>query len=153
MAKRAKRQSKNSDKNRFTIIEHMFYYYPAGGKKMSEEMKKKTGAPKGNQYARTHGFYSKVLDDEEKLRFKHAVEIEGLDREIALLRVKIESLIARDPENIKLVSQAVNSLARLIATKYNIGKNDKNSLMEGAQNVLKNIGVPLGIGVMQFLKK
>ena len=120
---------------------------------MNEEMKKKTGAPKGNQYARTHGFYSKVLDDEEKLRFKHAVEIEGLDREIAMLRVKIESLIARDPENINLVSQAVNSLARLIATKYNIGKNDKNSLMEGAQNVLKNIGVPLGIGVMQFLKK
>ena len=119
---------------------------------MNEEMKKK-GAPKGNQHARTHGFYSKVLDEEEKLRFKHAVEIEGLDREIALLRVKIESLVARDPENINLISQAVNSLARMVSTKHNIGKNDKNKIREGAENVLKNIGVPLGIGVMQFLKK
>jgi hypothetical protein len=131
----------------------LFYYYPAGGKKMGEETKKKTGAPKGNQYARTHGFYSKVLDEEEKLRFKHAVEIEGLDREIALLRVKIESLIARDPENINLISQAVNSLSHMVATKNNVGKKDKNSIREAALNVAKEIIVPSGVGILQFLKK
>ena len=120
---------------------------------MSEEIKKKIGAPKGNQYARTHGFYSKVLDEEEKLRFKHAVEIEGLDREIALLRVKIESLIARDPENINLISQAVNSLAHMVATKNNAGKKDKNNIREAALNVAKEIIVPSGVGILQFLKK
>ena len=120
---------------------------------MSEEMKKKAGAPKGNQYSRTHGFYSKVLDAEEQRKFKQAVEVDGLDGEIALLRVKIQSLIARDPDNIKLISHAVNSLSRMVMIKYNISKKDKKSFMEAAENVFKDIGVPLGVGAMQIIKK
>ena len=120
---------------------------------MSEEMKKKVGAPKGNQYSMIHGFYSKVLDDEEQRKFKQAVEFEGLDGEIAMLRVKIQSLVARDPENIKLISHAVNSLSRMVMVKYNISKKDKKSFMEAAENVFKDIGVPLGVSAMQFIKK
>jgi hypothetical protein len=68
---------------------------------MTEEILKKKGAPKGNQYARKHGFYSKVLDEGEQLDYEQATEVEGIDGEIALLRVKIKSLIACDPENLK----------------------------------------------------
>ena len=66
-------------------------------------MKGKRGAPKGNQNARKHGFYSKVLDEAERLDFELATGVDGLDEEIALLRVKIKSLLERDPENIKLI--------------------------------------------------
>jgi len=110
---------------------------------MSEEMKKKVGAPKGNQYSMIHGFYSKVLDDEEQRKFKQAVEVEGLDGEIAMLRVKIQSLIARDPENIKLISQAVNSLARMVMVKYNTSKTDKKSFMEQLRMCSKILESPL----------
>ena len=116
-------------------------------------MKGKRGAPKGNQNARKHGFYSKVLDEAEKLDFEQATGVEGIDDEIALLRVKIKSLLEHDPENIKLIMQATNTLARLVRTRYNISKEDKKGLKEAIGNVLRDVALPLGIGIGATLKK
>jgi hypothetical protein len=118
-----------------------------------ESLEGKRGAPKGNQYARKHGFYSKVLDEVEQLDFELATSVEGIDDEIALLRVKIKSLLERDPENIKLIMQAINALVRLVRTKYNIGKEDRKGLKEAIGNVLKDIALPIGIGIGTTLKK
>ena len=89
---------------------------------MAERAKRKRGAPKGNQNARKHGFYSKVLDEAEQLDFELAAGVEGFDDEIALLRVKIKSLLENDPENIKLLMDATNTLANLVKTKYKISR-------------------------------
>jgi hypothetical protein len=118
-----------------------------------EETTKGRGAPLGNQNARTHGFYSKVLDEEQQREYTQAVEVEGLDSEIALLRVKIKSLVARDPENIDLITQGTNALARLTMTKYKINKTDKQGLREAIGNVLKDVALPLGIGLGSVFKK
>ncbi len=114
---------------------------------MSAEAKRKRGAPKGNQNARKHGFYSRVLDEAEQLDFELATGVEGIDDEIALLRVKIKSILTRDPENIKLIMQATNTLARLVRTNYNISKEDKKGLKEAIGNVLRDVALPLGIGI------
>jgi len=116
-------------------------------------LKGKRGAPKGNQNARKHGFYSKVLDEAERLNFELATDVEGVDDEIALLRVKIKSLLERDPENIKLIMQATNTLARLIKTRYNISKEDKKGLKEAIGNVLRDVALPLGIGIGATINK
>jgi len=107
----------------------------------------KRGAPKGNQNARKHGFYSRVLDEAEQRDFELATEVEGLDDEIALLRVKIKSIVAHDPENLSLIMQATGALARLLRTRYNIGKKDRKGLMAAVGNVLKDIALPLGVGI------
>ncbi len=65
---------------------------------MPAKAKRKRGAPKGNQNARKHGFYAKVLDEAEEIDFELAAGVEGIDDEIALLRVKIKSLIAHVPD-------------------------------------------------------
>ena len=106
----------------------------------------KRGAPAGNQNARKHGFYSMVLDEEEQLDFEQATLVEGLDDEIAMLRVRIKSVLRHDPDNMKLIAQATNSLSKLIITRYNISKDDKNGLKEAINNVLKDVALPLGIG-------
>ena len=66
---------------------------------MEEEEKTipQRGFRPGNQYARTHGFYSKILDEMEQLDYQHAIEVEGLDAEIAMMRVKIKSVMEKDP--------------------------------------------------------
>ena len=110
-------------------------------------MKGKRGAPKGNQNARKHGFYSKVLDEAERLDFELATGVEGIDDEIALLRVKIKSLLEHDPENIRLIMQATNTLAGLVKARYNITKENKKGLKEAIGNVLKDVALPLGIGI------
>jgi len=119
---------------------------------MPEEAKRKRGAPKGNQNARKHGFYSKVLDETEQLDFELASGVEGIDDEIALLRVKIKSILEKDPENIKLIMQATNTLAGLVKTSYNITKEQKKGLKEAIGNVLRDVALPLGIGIGAAIK-
>ncbi|MBE9483162.1 MAG: hypothetical protein IMY88_05720 [Chloroflexi bacterium] len=115
--------------------------------------KRKKGAPKGNQNARKHGFYSKVLDEAEQLDFELASGVEGIDDEIALLRVKIKSIVEKDPENIRLIVEVTNTLARLVKTRYNITKEQKKGLKEAIGNVLRDVALPLGIGIGVTLNK
>lgn len=114
---------------------------------MNERPHHARGAPPGNQYARKHGFYSPELDEDEKRDLKYAVEVEGIDQEIALLRVKLKSVVRHDPENINLIVLATESIARLVRTKYNIGRGDRKGLKEAVGNVLRDVALPLGIGI------
>ena len=115
---------------------------------MPAERKTKKDAPRGNQNISKQGFYVRVLDEAEQIDFELISGVEGIDDEIALLRVKIKSILRHDPENIKLVAQATNALARLVSTKYNIRKKDKKGLKEAINNVLKDVAIPLGIGII-----
>ena len=120
---------------------------------MPEKVNRKRGAPRGNQNARKHGFYSRVLDEAERLDLELAQGVEGVDDEIALLRVKIKSILESDPENIRLIMEATNTLARLVRTRYNITKEQKKGLKEAIGNVLKDIALPLGIGIGATISK
>ena len=120
---------------------------------MPAKAERRRGAPKGNQNARKHGFYSKVLDETEQLDFELAAGVEGIDDEIALLRVKIKSLLEHDPENIKLIMQATNTLAGLVKTSYNMTKEQRKGLKEAIGNVLRDVALPLGIGIGTSINK
>jgi len=88
-----------------------------------------------------------MLDETERLDFELAAGVEGIDDEIALLRVKIKSILEKDPENISLIMQATNTLARLVKTNYNITREQRKGLKEAIGNVFKDIAMPLGIGI------
>ena len=120
---------------------------------MPEAAKRKRGAPQGNQNARKHGFYARVLDEAERLDFEQAAGVEGIDDEIALLRVKIKAILSHDPENVRLMMQATNALARLVKTRYHITQDQKKGLKEAIGNVLKDIALPLGIGIGTAINK
>ena len=120
---------------------------------MPARTSKKSGTAKGNQNARKHGFYSKVLDEAEQLDFELASGVNGIDDEIALLRVKLKSILGDDPKNIKLIVEATNALERLIRTRYKISKEQRKGLKEAIGNVLRDIAVPLGIGIGAGINK
>jgi hypothetical protein len=107
----------------------------------------KKGAPAGNQNARKHGFYSRSLEEAEKLEMDEALYVEGLDQEIALLRIKLRSLIENHPDRIDLHLEAANTVARLVRTRYQISKEQKKSLKEAIHKVLTEVALPLGIGI------
>jgi hypothetical protein len=117
--------------------------------RMAERAKPKRKAPRSKK----PGFYDRVLDEAERLDFELAAGVEGVDDEIALLRVKIKSLLANDPENIKQLKEATTILANLVKTKYNISKEQKQGLKEAIENVLKDIAIPLGLGIGQIVGK
>ena len=120
---------------------------------MPTTAKRKKGVLKSKQNARKHGFYSKVLDEAEQFDFERATGVEGIDDEIALLRVKIKSILEKDPENIKLIMQATNTLAGLVKTSYNMTKEQRKGLKEAIGNVLREVALPLGIGIGSTIGK
>ena len=120
---------------------------------MLKEVERERGGQRGNQNARKHGFYSRVLDEAEQLDFELAAGVDGIDDEIALLRVKIKSLLGHDPEDVRLIMQATNTLATLVKTRYNISKEQQKGLKEAIGNVLKEVALPLGISIGTALNK
>ena len=93
------------------------------------------------------GFYRRALDEAEKIELEEASQIEGIDEEIALLRVKLRRLVENQPDRIDLHFAAANTIARLVKTRYQISKEQKKSLREAITKVLAEIAVPLGIGI------
>ena len=91
------------------------------------------------------GFYTEALREAEALDFEIAHGVEGIDDEIALLRLKIKSLVENDPENVKLLMEATNALARLVMTRYRISADQKKALASAIGSVLQGLAIPLGI--------
>jgi len=114
---------------------------------MTAKTGRKRGAPKGNRNARKHGFYAKVLDEAERVDLELASDMNGVDDEIALLRVKIKSALEKDPENLKLIMQATNILAGLVKMRYKMTSEQRKGLKEAITNVIRDIAIPLGISV------
>jgi hypothetical protein len=102
---------------------------------------------KGKRKSSPRGFYSRALDEAEKLELEEASHVEGIDEEIALLRVKLRELLEEQPERIDLHFEAANIIARLVRTRYQITKEQKKSLKEAIQKVLAEVAVPLGVGI------
>lgn len=117
------------------------------------EVKKKIGAPLGNQNARKHGFYSSALDPDELQSLEQAGEVDGIDSEIALLRVKLQSILKHDPDNLELIAKAVVALTKLLMAKASIAKQDKGGLKQAVIDALKDLALPFGVGVGNALKK
>ena len=99
------------------------------------------------------GFYREALDEVERLDFELASGVNGIDDEIALLRVKIKSILGEDPKNIRLIVEATNALERLVRTRYKISKEQRKGLKEAIGNVLKEVALPLGIGIAANLNR
>ncbi len=106
------------------------------------------GPDKPSSPAKMPAFYTEIMSEAEKLDFEQAAGIEGVDAEIALLRMEIRELIASDPEHVYRILAATDILAKLIKTRYSITKEQKKGLKEAFENVIKDVAVPLGIAAI-----
>ena len=72
------------------------------------------GGQPGNQNARTHGYYSKTLTPSQHKALQSASHLQGTDREIAVLCLRISSILSSDPGNCRVLGRALASLTRLL---------------------------------------
>ena len=80
-----------------------------------EDEKRKRGGQPGKQNARKHGFYSKHFTPEQIEQLEDDDDLRDLGPEIALLRVKLSTLLDDPDVSPELFLRAVNSLARLMS--------------------------------------
>ena len=86
------------------------------------------------------GFYADALTNGEKERLPEARQLEGLDEEIALLRVKLNQLVTEHPDDMDGLVKAVRLLLQAVATKYRLSPQAKNDLYENFAGVINGIG-------------
>jgi hypothetical protein len=96
---------------------------------------------------RDKNFYAPALDEAEKLEFKRAAGVDGIDDEIELLRVEIKKAIESGNADLRSLVLATNALERLIRTRYQITREQRKGLKEAIGNVLKDVALPLGINI------
>ena len=97
--------------------------------------KRKRGAPRGNQNARKHGFYSKalpVLDTgaltpEQRRDFLAATAIKTIDDEIGIARLKLKAIVADDPQNYAVIMHTIALLARLVKMQKDVSRRDHSA--------------------------
>lgn len=107
--------------------------------------KRKKGGQPGNQNARTHGFYSKFLEPGEGRNVEKAAKLDGVDQEIALLRQKIKSLLAKDPHNDSAIMQAFSALNSLVRTKLSLESHQRLKLDKAVEYILRDTAALVGI--------
>ena len=92
------------------------------------KQKRQRGAQPGNQNARKHGFYSKVLTSEQMTGFPRMAAVRNLDHEITALRTKIAAIMAHTPDNYDLLLRALSLLNRMLKTRDQLSERDVKAL-------------------------
>ena len=69
-------------------------------------------------------FYAEVLSTAEKADLRKALKVEGVDEEIALLRLALRKAIEERPEDLELMFKGVDLIVRTVAARYRLSKKD-----------------------------
>jgi hypothetical protein len=70
---------------------------------------------------RVHSFYEEVLDAAETAAFVDALEVEGVDGEVAVLRVRLRRVLAEAPEDAKMLESFAKLVLRAVETRRRLG--------------------------------
>lgn len=111
------------------------------------KQKKEKGAQPGNQNARKHGFYSKYLSGFTLEDVQRVAEMEGLEAEIGVIRLKLRDLIENSPDNSTIQLEAVRALAYLVKTQFQVTEEQGKPLRDAAAKVLSEIAGPLNLDI------
>lgn len=90
-------------------------------------------------------FYASAVSEAEQLLLPEALDIEGLDQEIALLRVRLSRLAEEQPQNSALLFKGIELLVKAVAARYRLSRKSKKDLSEAIEGVLTGIGGALGL--------
>jgi len=101
------------------------------------KIKRKRGGQKNNQNARKHGFYSSALNHDEICRFWNIVNQESIDSEMAVLRIKLQSLIQRAPSNRRTLKEVSRLIVKWSVKKYRLGRAARACLKAAVMTVLE----------------
>jgi hypothetical protein len=85
-------------------------------------------------------FYAQALTEAEKAELPSVLEMEGIDEEIALLRLRLRQAVGEHPEDLPLMFKGVELLAKVVATRYRLSKRAERDLAASIANVVRGIG-------------
>ena len=85
-------------------------------------------------------FYGSALDEAERIALQHAENIEGIDSEIAVLRVKLRTALDKNEENLPLMLRGIDLLVKAVSTRYRLSKKAEADLSDSLAGVVRGVG-------------
>src|SRR5688572_16365800 len=79
-------------------------------------------------------FYAQALSAAERADMPIALEIEGMEEELALLRLRLRSAIEERPDDLPLMFRGIELIARAVATRYRLSKRAEKDLASSLAN-------------------
>ena len=98
---------------------------------------RKRGGQPGNRNARKHGFYSTNMSPREICEFYKMLNLGGVDREIAILRIKIGSALYSTLRNRRVLADASRLLAKWCRSKYHLVAEENIELKKLVRHILE----------------
>lgn len=90
--------------------------------------------------AAARNFYCQALDQAERQDLERAREIEGLDDEIALMRVRLKRAVEERPEDVQLFVKGLDILVRAVGARYRLSPKSRKDLAENLAATLNSLG-------------
>lgn len=85
-------------------------------------------------------FYSDAVDRAERLDLERAGELEGLDDEIALMRVRLKRAVEERPEDMHLLVRGMDVLVRAVGARYRLSPKSRKDLADNLAAALNSLG-------------
>lgn len=85
-------------------------------------------------------FYSDAMSACEREELPAAYEMEGLEDEIAALRVRLRTAMREHPEDFRLMLQGMGMLVRAVAAQYRLSPKARRQLADSLAAVLNALG-------------
>jgi hypothetical protein len=105
------------------------------------QVKRRRGGQKGNGNARKHGFYSATLSPAQTRQLWNITNLEGVDPEIALIRVKLQSSLQHDPGNRRVITEASRLIVKWYSANYRLDPTDRSYLKTVVENLLEIVSL------------
>ena len=101
--------------------------------------KRARAVPTGRQVA-ARNFYHGAVDRAERRDLERAREIEGLDDEIALMRVRLKRAVKERPEDVQLLVKGLGVLVRAVGARYRLSPKSRKDLADNLAAALNSLG-------------
>lgn len=86
-------------------------------------------------------FYRASLSEADK--WERARQMEGLDEEVALLRVRLKETLEERPQDMQLIAKGVDLLVKAVAARYRLSRKAQRELSDSIAGVVRGIGTAL----------
>jgi hypothetical protein len=111
------------------------------------QTKRKRGGQKGNRNACKHRFYSGTLSPAERSQLWNITNLEGVDPEVAFIRVKLQSSLQHDPGNRRVIREASRLLVKWYSANYWLDPTDRSHLKAVVEGLLETVSMHQSAGL------
>lgn len=97
---------------------------------------RRKGQPGCHRPSEVERFYDEAVPEADRVALAVAREVEGLDQEIAVLRLRLRRALENHPENMTLMIKGVELLVKALAANYRLSKDGKVELSAKVEAML-----------------